>query len=199
MSKGHAISYSEAELAFIKQHSTLPRPELTEQFNTVFGRSLKVENLSALCKRNRWHTGRDGHFTAGQPSWNKGKKGLKGACSTSFKKGHVPHNHKPVGHERITVDGFIEVKVAEPNVFKGKYRIIYEQHHGEIPKGSVIKFIDGNPLNCDISNLMMISRSALVRLNQSYDFNAVPNELKPTLIAMSQLKARIGEVKRAGN
>ena len=199
MSKGHAISYSEDELAYIQQHSALPRPQLTEQFNATFGRSLKLENISALCKRKGWHTGRDGRFPAGQPSWNAGKKGFMGANVTSFKKGQMPHNHKPVGHERITVDGFIEVKVAEPNVFKGKHRIVYEQHHGEIPKGHVIKFIDGNPLNCEISNLMLISRSALVQLNKNYAFNAAPDGVKPTLIAMSQLKARIGEVKRAGN
>lgn len=36
-------------------------------------------------------------------------------------------------------------------------------------------------------------------MSQNNDFNAAPDEVKPTLIAMSQLKARIGEVKRAGN
>ncbi len=31
-----------------------------------------------------------------------------------FAKGNVPPNHRPVGSERISKDGYIEVKVAEP-------------------------------------------------------------------------------------
>ena len=44
--------------------------------------------------------------------------------ATRFKKGHVPKNHKPVGYERITRDGYIEVKTAEPNVFELKHRLV---------------------------------------------------------------------------
>ena len=29
-----------------------------------------------------------------------------------FKKGNVPANHRPIGSERITVDGFVEIKVV---------------------------------------------------------------------------------------
>lgn len=53
--------------------------------------------------------------------------------ATRFKKGHVPKNHKPVGYERITRDGYIEVKTAEPNVFELKHRLVWIEHNGEIP------------------------------------------------------------------
>lgn len=44
------------------------------------------------------------------------------ARKTMFRKGNIPANHKPIGYERINADGYIEVKVAEPNKFRLKHR-----------------------------------------------------------------------------
>ena len=44
-----------------------------------------------------------------------------------FAKGNVPPNHRPVGSERISKDGYIEVKVAEPNKWRLKQRVVYEE------------------------------------------------------------------------
>ena len=46
-----------------------------------------------------------------------GKKGIcaDGCERTWFKKGHIPANYRPVGSERVNADGYIEVKVADPN------------------------------------------------------------------------------------
>lgn len=100
-------------------------------------------------------------FKKGHVPPNKGKKwdeylskeNQQRIRSTCFKKGQMPKNHKPVGWERKAVDGYWEVKVAEPNQFKAKHRILWEQHHGPIPKGVNIVFIDGNPENIVIENL----------------------------------------------
>lgn len=56
-------------------------------------------------------------FQPGNVPFNKGKK-LSAelyakAQPTMFRKGNVPWNHKEIGAERVTVDGYIEVKVAE--------------------------------------------------------------------------------------
>ena len=100
-------------------------------------------------------------FKKGSIPANKGKKwndfmskeGQERSRSTCFKKGHVPANKKSVGHKRKSVDGYWEVKIAEPNVFKAIHRILWEQHYGPIPKGMQITFIDGNKDNVVIENL----------------------------------------------
>ena len=49
-----------------------------------------------------------------------------------------------------------------------KHRWTWEQHHGEIPKGMVVSFKNGIRTDCRIENLILLTRSELVRLNQSY-------------------------------
>lgn len=62
-------------------------------------------------------------FPKGHQPMNKGRKQteymsdaqIEKTKATRFKKGCIPKNHKEVGYERITRDGYIEVKTAEPN------------------------------------------------------------------------------------
>ena len=114
-------------------------------------------------------------FPKGHQPMNKGRKQteymseeqLAKTKATRFKKGHVPKNHKPVGYERITRDGYIEVKTAEPNVFELKHRLVWIEHNGEIPPGYNIQFKDGNRQNVSIENLYMISRSEQLKKENS--------------------------------
>ena len=72
------------------------------------------------------------------------KQSQKLCRETTFKKGNRPHNYRPVGSERITVDGFVEIKVADPNKWDLKSRVIYQEKYGKIPKGYKIIYLDGN-------------------------------------------------------
>lgn len=78
-----------------------------------------------------------------------------------FKKGMAGFKRKPVGTEvvRHTKDGriFIIVKIGEPDVWEFKHRLIWQQHHGKIPKNGRIIFADNNTMNFDIDNLVLIS------------------------------------------
>lgn len=47
-----------------------------------------------------------------------------------------------------------------------KHRYIWQQHHGEVPKGSMVVFKDGNRKNTDISNLLLITRELNARLTK---------------------------------
>ena len=196
MTKGTKISYSTEELAFIQTNAVMVRSKLTAMFNAQFHRDISEQNIKALCQRRGWKTGRTGCFEKGDPTWNKGLKGYMGANRTSFKKGRVPQNHKPVGYERTTVDGYIEIKTAEPNIFELKHRLIYEQHFGPIPAGHAIKFKDGNSQNLDIENMVLMSRGELAVLNKCYSFNSAHTEAKPVLITLAKVKTKIGAVKR---
>ena len=140
-----------------------------------------------------------GRFLKGFVPENKGKKqeeymsaeAIEKSKATRFQKGNVPHNHKPVGYERITVDGYIEIKMAEPNVFKLKHRVVWEQNFGKIPKGHNIQFRDGNRQNLDISNLYMISRAdQLKNENSIYNY---PEDIRRTIHAVGVLSRTINK------
>lgn len=182
------IIYTQEELGFIKKHSTLPRKELWIKFNETFNKNINKKTLASLCKKKGWLTGRTGCFVKGQEPVNKGTKGLMKANKTSFKKGCKPHNATKIGYERISKYGHIEVKVAKPNVFRFKHRLVWEKHNGKIPKGLVVVFKDENPKNLAIENLEMLTRLELLQRNH-LKIKQAPAQLKPSLKLMAKLKA----------
>lgn len=194
MSHGH--DYSALQIEFLRTNRTLSGKDLTKAFNDEFGLSISVMAIKGTCLRNKIYTGRTGCFAKGNSSWNTGKTGYMGANATSFRKGNIPRNHKPVGHERTTVDGFVEVKTQDPNVFELKSRLIYQQNFGEIPKGMIVKFVDGNQMNFDPSNLTLMSRSELLVLNCFYRHKESDSTIKPVLITAAKLKSKIFKVSK---
>lgn len=190
------LQFTESELAFMQANATKPRAELAALFNAQFNRSLTVEQVKGVCTRKGWKTGRTGCFEKGFIPANKGTKGLTGANSGSFKKGQKSHTQKPVGHEYVTPDGYIMIKVAEPNKFRLKHHVVWEQHFGPMPAGHAIKFKDDNSQNLDINNMVLMSRGELAVLNHLYSYKTAPAEVKPVLITLAKVKAKIGNVKR---
>lgn len=200
--KGQPLRYTRAQLAFIRRHRKRARRELHALFVARFRRcDVSLQNLTALCKRNGWWTGRDGRFAKGVAVWNKGKKRPYNANSarTQFKKGNLPHNTKWEGHERVSKDGYVEISVKETNPHTGyerrhvlKHRWLWEQAHGPIPAGMALK-CKGDVLDTDPSNWELVPRALLPRLNgksgRSYD--AAPAELKPTIMAVAKLEHRL--------
>ncbi len=136
---------------------------MSEKFNYDF----TMTQITAAIKRYKLNTGRTGRYEKGRIPYNKGTKGIMKPNKTSFKKGDIPANHREVGSERINVYGYTEVKVAEPNKWKLKHRVIYEEHYGEIPKNHNVIFADGNKLNLDINNLVLVNKDQLLVLNKN--------------------------------
>lgn len=171
--------------------------ELTAMFNDRF-RSDKTRQQIKTFVHNRGITsGRTGYFKKGNKPWNTGTKGMTGANTRSFKKGNVPANRKPLGSERIDPkDGFVLIKVAEQDPhtgfstrYKHKHVRIWERKNGHVPKGMVVAFRDSDRTNIEPENLMLISRAELFRLNK-HDYKNTPDELKPSVLAMSKLEVK---------
>ena len=101
--------------------------------------------------------------------WNDylSKESQEKCRKTTYQKGNIPQNHRKIGSERINVDGYVEIKVAEPNVWKLKHRVIYESMYGDIPTDSKVIFLDNNKLNLDIDNLKCIKSSEELIMNQN--------------------------------
>ncbi len=188
------IIYSEEEKTFLKANSTLPRKELTAAFNSRFGRDLSVQNIASMCKRNQWFTGRDGRFEKGSRPHNTGTKGFMKANSGSFKKGNRPRNSVPVGTEVVT-RGWVKVKVAEPNVWRNKAHIVWEQYHGSPPpRGKFLLHLDCDFTNNAIENLVLVSRADLGKLNKR-KFRDTPLELRQSLVLVAKIGTAINHRK----
>lgn len=160
------------------------------------------EKISRSGRMSSHHPNVAGHrFEKGHIPANKGRKmspELYAKCApTMFKKGQASINKRPVGSERINVDGYIEVKVADPNKWRLKNRVIWEQHNGEIPKGYNIQFKDHNPLNCTIDNLYIISQAEQMRTENSY-LAKYPKELADIIRLKGTIKRQINKAQRNG-
>lgn len=163
--------------------------ELADLFNQKFNTNVTSRTIKSYKANNKLNSGLSGKFRKGQTPHNKGKKMPKEVYEkvkhTMFANGNVPPNHRPVGSERISKDGYIEVKVAEPNKWRLKQRVVYEEAKGKIPEGCPIIFLDGNKRNFDIDNLRCITRSELLYLNCNGLNNS--NEITETGILMARL------------
>lgn len=140
-------------------------------------------------------------FTPGLAGWNKGLKQvdymspemIEKTSKTRFKEGQDPHNLKPIGYERITVDGYVEVKVrhvkgdGKNKNFELKHRLVYEKEFGPIPKGMNVEFLPGaDKINFSISDLILRTRKENLITNTMRDEAIVKRFLKikdPEMIA----------------
>ena len=133
-------------------------------------------------------------FRKGHAPANKGRKMSSDTylrvARTMFRKGHMPTNHREVGSERINIYGYIEVKVAEPNVWRQKHRLVWEQEHGPIPEGYNIQFRNGDRQDLRICNLYLISRADQMRNENSLSAR-YPEELQNAIRARGALKRQI--------
>ena len=116
------------------------------------------------------------------------------AYPTMFKKGHTSANKRPVGSERITRDGYIEVKVQDPNKWRLKHIVVWESHNGKVPPKHCILFLDRDTQNCSIDNLICISRNILRIINKSRLLTYDP-KINKTVIILAEYMAKNGFAK----
>lgn len=194
-------SYSLQQLEWLKAHSTLPRAKMHSLFVQTFpDADVSQAMLTSLCKRKGWLTGRTGCFAKGNISPNRGKKG---SCAAGSEKGWFKHGeltgrahrlYKPIGTERVTLDGYIERKVNDCRPLHKRWRTVHtlnwEAINGPVPPGHYLKCLDGDRQNTDPSNWALLPEGMKTRLNgrsgRGYD-EAEP-ELKPIILAIAKLE-----------
>lgn len=198
--KGSWVTYIEEELAWLEANAYRPRAELHQAFCFRFARKdVTIDNIKALCTRKGWKSAHDGRFAKGQSPANKGKKMPyhPNSAATRFRPGSTPPNIKPMGHERIGKDGYVEMKVPVRNPYTGhatrymhKQRYLWEQVNGPLPKGMALKCLDGDKTNTDPSNWEAIPRGLLPRLNGRWrmPYDSAEPELRPTLMAIAKVE-----------
>ena len=170
--------------------------EITDLMNEKFEYKFEVKQIKNAIKRYGYNTGFNGQFKKGHKTWNKGTKGLTGPNKTSFKKGNEPWNKKKIGSERIDINGYILIKVKEPNAWRLKQRVMYEKYHNvKLTSDDAVIFADQNKLNLEKDNLILISKSQLLKMNnEKLIFNN--KELTKTGANIAELMMKVDERKK---
>lgn len=207
MPKGQIHKWTPEEIAYLAEITPgRTRYEIYDLCQKKFDWDIPtVDTIVGAVKRHGMHFDGDGRFGHGRVAPNKGKKLSERMYNalkpTMFQTGNLPHNTQPLGTEVIGKGGYIYVKVGEDYTqprhinWRPKHQLIWEKHHGPIPKNYVVIFLDGNKRNFDPDNLACISRGILVRMNQNNLFSDDP-EITRTGIALAKLKNAIGKRKK---
>ena len=196
--KNKQHKWSEEEKEYLKKIVTNNGYKtITSLMNEKFEYQFSEGQIRGAIRRYKLNTGLTGHFKKGSIPWNKGKKGInyEGSKATQFKKGHIPFNKKPIGSERVDTEGYTLIKIAEPDVYELKHRVIWEKHYGEIPKGSAVIFKDRNKQNLDIDNLILVDRKELLVLN-NYGLITDNKELTQAGVNLSKVIVKTHELKK---
>lgn len=200
INKGKLRAFTDVQKSWLEhQYKEHPLAELVSRFNAEFGTDKTEGQLRAFTRNHQIKSGRTGQYSKDHRPWNTGMKGFDvggSSATTRFKAGHTPLNHRPVGSERVNVDGYISVKVAEPNVWRFKHQVAWERTHGPIPSGHLLWFIDNNPLNCDVANLMLVTRAQHAVVSK-LGLHQATGELKQTAALIADVAmARVAASKK---
>ena len=187
---------NEQEDFLYKHYIGVGNEVLLERLNKEFNLEITLKQIKDWKKTRKLNSGLTGRFPKGNVPVNKNKKFPGKTNATTFKKGHIPKNYMPVGSERINGYGYVDIKITEPNKWKAKHNIIWENTNGKIPKGHCVIFADRNNLNFELDNLILVSRKQLLELNRSKLIQE-DKELTKTAINIVDLKIKISDMKKS--
>lgn len=197
--------YDEFLRGFVPGHSC---GEITDEFDKKFGIRLRVnqlKNREVVLGIRQGTVG--GRFAPGSVPPNKGKKltdyvkdeqKLANIRRCQFKKGEEAHNECPIGTERVSGDGYIEVKVPKEDAedrangwWRAKHRVIWERANGrKLQKGESVMFADRDMRNFDPENLVMVTQAQRLYINRHKIPYSDAESLR-TAIAMAKLNEAI--------
>lgn len=175
-----------------KAYRRWPLPQLTEAFNARFGIALTEKQIGTFVVNHGLRSGRTGYFETGRAPWNKGRsfppRGR--SAETQFKAGKRGPTWRPIGSETISSDGYLRRKVSDRSGrdnWASAHVLLWEQHHGPVPEGHVVIFVDGDKTHIELDNLALVNRGELAYLNMR-GFAQLDPALRPTAINLARVE-----------
>lgn len=167
----HQTNWPQGMYEYIRDNSWgVSSKEMAEQVNARFGTDFTAHRMKVFRARWKIRSGCTGWFQKGREPGNKGRKqseycspeALEASRRTQFSKGHRPVNELPVGTIRKNAEGYLLRKKQSTGTLWERWeflhRVVWEEHNGPVPEGCVVTFKDGNKANCDISNLVLMTK-----------------------------------------
>ena len=175
---------------------------MTKLINSEFGENTANESqIKYFYKNHKLSSGLSGQFKKGHISWNKNKprsewnldlEAMQRINKNLYEKGHIPYTSLPLGTERWK-QGFIYVKVEEPNLWKRKHVILWEKENGPVPPHHCVIFLDGDRTNFSLDNIACVSRREALKLNEKgWHFKDI--ELQKTALNLVRLKIKMEDI-----
>lgn len=205
--------WTDEEIEFIREHAMeMPCAELLKLVNDRFGKNYSLEQIYHVKAKYRIKSPNIGCF----------RKGIRNSPATEFKKGHVPrnkgthpptvgrmaetqfkqgqmpHNHKPVGTERICY-GKVQIKIAEPKSWEWLATLIWQSVHKKaLPEGCIIRFANEDITDYSPENLVAITKAQNAVLNHLHIHTYDADSLKAALL-ICDLKMQQSKRKKRRN
>ena len=205
----YQTKYPQGMYEYIRDNSWgVSSAEMAQRVKERFGYEMTPTCMKQFRQRNHIKSGETGWFLKGHPPATKGMT-LEQICkgdteklarirATQFKKGHTPLNQLPVGAVTV-VNGY---KLRKKQMTGGQWerwemlhRAIWEEHNGPIPEDSVVVFKDGDPLNCELENLMLVTRAQhAVMVHKGY--RSADPDITETGAALAALEIAVNKKKK---
>ena len=115
----------------------------------------------------------------------------------SAKDGNRCQQEKPIGTVSKWECGYTRIKTGD-NEWEFIQRYVWRKHHGEIPPGHSVIFLDGNTDNYNIENLALVNRNELMKYN-SMRLNSDNQELNRVAVNLAKIMTKSKELERGQN
>lgn len=191
-------TYTAEEDQYIREHYLImPIKAMANELGRSWtGIMARLRNMGLeLPKEVREHNSKIGRFHPGHISHNTGKplpEHIREKIKhTQFKPGNLPKNTLYDGALSIRADArgvpykFIRVGLSR---WESLARYNWRKAHGPIPHNHCIIYLDGDTLNCELSNLKLITRREHMLRNSIQNY---PAEIKTAIHTLSRLNQKI--------
>ena len=182
-------AYTDEQIEYLRTISTKrTNKEITEMFNKKFNQNRTGTAIKEVRRRNKIRI-RDRKF-------NENSLFAKNRVRTQFRKGKEPPNKKPIGHILEPKSDYKKIKVNDTGDqskdWKKLHTFKWEKENGKVPENHVVIFLDSDKSNTEISNLTIVHRRVLARMNRNNYFSSDP-EMTMLGIAMCELRDKLIE------
>ena len=208
--------YTDKEVRYVAEHyATMSSREIAEVIGCGHSWVVTTAKELGLRKSKEWiaerarvvtlsfrHGSKATQFKPGHCPMNKGRKQVEymtpeqiaRTAVTRFRPGNRPVGWRPIGSERVNVEGYREIKMREG--LRGwdlKHKVVWEAYNGEAPKGYCISFLNGDKQDCRIQNLYLKTRRELLLENSYANY---PKDVQDVIHLRAVLKREINKQKR---
>ena len=177
--------YTDEQKLYLKEHCKVSRKQLTEMFNEKFGEHRTLCGIKTYCKRHGFHKVEgDGRFVNGHKAWNKDmpieelkahytEESYANATAdtlprhTKYKIGDRffnKENGKPIPYILTSTEHYVDLK--KRGIRESKY--VWEKYNGPVEDNCFVWNLDGDLMNNDISNLVLIRKKDIPKLQPFY-------------------------------
>ena len=148
-----------------------PRKDIVDKINEKFDLNLSIQQIRDCMNDRGIRNNIDRKFSA--------------------KDGNRCQQEKPIGTISKWECGYTRIKTGD-NEWEFIQRYVWRKHHGEIPPGHSVIFLDGNTDNYNIENLALVNRNELMKYN-SMRLNSNDQELNRVTVNLAKLMTKVKE------